>query len=52
MDERPWDKNHIAFFGGADITTVLLGNQPAGTFSYYTSNIFDALSATVELGKV
>ncbi len=52
MDDRPWDKNHIAFFGGADITTVLLGNQPAGTFSYYTSNQFEALSATVELGKV
>jgi len=52
MDERPWDKNHIAFFGGSDITTVLLGNQPAGTFSYFTSNQFNALSATVELGKV
>jgi succinylglutamate desuccinylase len=52
MGERPWDKKHIGFFGGADITTVLLGNQPAGTFSYYTSNQFGALSATVELGKV
>ena len=52
MGDRPWDKNHIAFFGGADIYTVLLGNQPAGTFSYYTSNQFEALSATVELGKV
>ncbi|MBV1911629.1 MAG: succinylglutamate desuccinylase [Kangiellaceae bacterium] len=52
LDERPWDKNHIAFFGGSDITTVLLGNQPAGTFSYYSSNRFNALSATVELGKV
>lgn len=52
MDDRPWDKDHIAFFGGADITTVLLGNQPAGTFSYFTSNQFNALSATVELGKV
>lgn len=50
--DRPWDKEHIAFFGGADITTVLLGNQPAGTFSYYTSNQFGADSATVELGKV
>jgi len=49
---RPWNKEHIAFFGGADITTVLLGNQPAGTFSYYTSNQFGADSATVELGKV
>lgn len=52
MDDRPWDKDHIAFFGGSDISTVLLGNQPAGTFSYYTSNKFNALSATVELGKV
>ncbi len=52
IHDRPWDKNHIAFFGGSDITTVLLGNQPAGTFSYYTSNEFKALSATVELGKV
>ena len=52
LDEKPWDKNHIAFFGGANINTVLLGNQPAGTFSYYTSNRFAAKSATVELGKV
>lgn len=50
--DRPWDKEHIAFFGGSDITTVLLGNQPAGTFSFYTSNQFGADSATVELGKV
>ena len=52
LDGRPWDKNHIAFFGGSDITTVLLGHQPAGTFSYYTSHQFNAHSATVELGKV
>jgi len=50
--KRPWDKEHIGFFGGSDITTVLLGNQPAGTFSYYTSDQFGADSATVELGKV
>ena len=52
LDERPWDKEHISFFGGADITTVLLGNQPAGTFSYFSSNRFNAKAATVELGKV
>ncbi|MFT6732003.1 MAG: succinylglutamate desuccinylase [Polaribacter sp.] len=50
--KRPWDKEHIAFFGGSEITTVLLGNQPAGTFSYFTSDQFGANSATVELGKV
>jgi succinylglutamate desuccinylase len=52
MHNKPWDKEHIGFFGGSGITTVLLGNQPAGTFSYYTSNQFDAMAATVELGKV
>ena len=52
LHDKPWDLEHISFFGGSDITTVLLGNQPAGTFSYYTSNEFDAKSATVELGKV
>jgi len=52
LHDKPRDLEHIAFFGGSDITTVLLGNQPAGTFSYFTSNEFDALSATVELGKV
>ena len=52
LDGREWDKEHIAFFGGADISVVLLGNQPAGTFSYFTSNRFKAMSATVELGKV
>lgn len=52
LDGRPWDKDHIAFFGGADITTVLLGDHPAGTFSYYTSHQFKAKAATVELGKV
>ncbi|MGB0495660.1 MAG: succinylglutamate desuccinylase [Kangiellaceae bacterium] len=52
LDEKPLDKNHLAFFGGSDITTIMLASQPAGTFSYYTSNKFNALSATVELGKV
>jgi len=52
LHDKPWDLEHISFFGGSDITTVLLGNHPAGTFSYFTSNEFDALSATVELGKV
>ncbi|MCF6193994.1 MAG: succinylglutamate desuccinylase [Kangiellaceae bacterium] len=52
LDGRKVDKNHIAFFGGADISVVLLGNQPVGTFCYFTSHKFKAMSATVELGKV
>jgi len=52
MENRPLDKKHLAFFGGAGIFVILLGNQPAGTFSYYTSHQFKALAATVELGKV
>ena len=52
LDGRKVDKDHISFFGGADISVVLLGNQPVGTFCYFTSHTFKAMSATVELGKV
>lgn len=34
------------------IEALLLNGKPTGTFSYYTSHRFDALSCTLELGKV
>ncbi|WP_018152021.1 succinylglutamate desuccinylase [Leeia oryzae] len=36
----------------AEIDAVLLNAKPAGTFSYFTSNAFQAKSLTLELGKV
>ncbi len=52
LDGRPLNQDFVSMFGGSDIQTLLLGNQPAGTFSYFTSHIFKANSATLELGKV
>ncbi|MDQ7049925.1 MAG: succinylglutamate desuccinylase [Enterobacterales bacterium] len=52
LDGRPLNQDFISIFGGSGLQTLLLGNQPAGTFSYFTSHIFKANSATLELGKV
>lgn len=51
-DGKPWDKSQLEFFLSSDINTILLGHQPAGTFSYFTSHQFNAHGFTVELGKV
>jgi len=52
LDKRPLNEDFISIFGGSEIETLLLGNQPAGTFSYFTSHFFKAHSATLELGQV
>ncbi len=52
LDGRPINKDFVSLFAGAEIQTLLLGHQPAGTFSYYTSHRFKADAATLELGKV
>jgi succinylglutamate desuccinylase len=51
-DGREWSKAQLAFFLSSDINTILLGHQPSGTFSYYTSHQFQADAFTVELGRV
>jgi succinylglutamate desuccinylase len=52
LHERKWSKPQIAFLERCGLGAVLLSNQPAGTFSYFTSHSFNAHSFTVELGKV
>lgn len=52
LHERQWSKPQIAFLERCGLEAVLLSNQPAGTFSYFTSHSFKADSFTVELGKV
>jgi len=49
--DKKWDRALINWFADASIEAILLGHQPSGTFSYYTSNKFDADAFTVELGK-
>ncbi|GAB4528215.1 MAG: succinylglutamate desuccinylase [Parvularculaceae bacterium] len=51
-DGRPWDKSQLEFFLSSGIDTILLGHQPSGTFSYFTSHQFEAHGFTVELGQV
>ncbi len=51
-DGREWNKAQLEFFLASDINTILLGHQPSGTFSYFSSHRFGADAFTVELGKV
>ncbi|MBU1311982.1 MAG: succinylglutamate desuccinylase [Gammaproteobacteria bacterium] len=49
---KPWQKAEFEFLQACDVTTVLLMQTPASTFSYYASNSHDADAFTIELGKV
>jgi succinylglutamate desuccinylase len=51
-DGKPWERREVEHLYEAGIDTVLLGHQPSGTFSYFTSHAFEAHAFTVELGKV
>lgn len=49
---QPWQKRQLAFLAACDVTTVLLMQAPASTFSYYASHCHQADAFTIELGKV
>lgn len=49
---KPWQKNQFEFLKACGVTTVLLMQTPASTFSYFASNNFAADAFTIELGKV
>ena len=49
---KPWQKAQLEFLRACDVTTVLLMQTPASTFSYYASNTHGADAFTIELGKV
>ena len=49
---QPWKKEQLQFLKQCGITTVLLSHSPTTTFSYFSSNEFNADAFTVELGKV
>ena len=46
-----WSLEYLNWLAEADLQAVLLGHQPSGTFSYYTSATFEAMAFTIELGK-
>lgn len=49
---KPWQKAEFEFLQACDVTTVLLMQTPASTFSYYAANSHGANAFTIELGKV
>lgn len=49
---KPWQKAEFEFLQACDVTTVLLMQTPASTFSYYAANTHGAAAFTIELGKV
>ncbi len=49
---KPFNTDYLNLFNDGGINTILLANQPAGTFSYFTSHQYQSHSFTVELGKV
>lgn len=49
---KPWQKQQLQFLAACDVTTVLLMQTPASTFSYYASFTHAAAAFTIELGKV
>ncbi|HEY0922352.1 succinylglutamate desuccinylase [Rheinheimera pacifica] len=52
LHNKPWQKAQFEFLQACDVTTVLLMQTPASTFSYYASNTHGADAFTIELGKV
>ena len=50
--KKPWVKEQLQFMLACGVNTILFSNAPTTTFSYFSSNNFDAHAFTVELGKV
>jgi len=49
---KPWKKEQFEILRAMGVSTVLIMQAPATTFSYYASNTHGAESFTIELGKV
>ena len=49
---KPWIKEQLQFLYACGVSTILLSQSPTTTFSYFSSNQFNAHAFTVELGKV
>ena len=49
---KAWIKSQLQFMLACGVNTILFSNSPTTTFSYFSSNEFNAHAFTVELGKV
>lgn len=49
---KPWSQTQLQFLRRCEVTTLLLMQTPASTFSYYGAQSHGAHAFTLELGKV
>lgn len=52
LNGKPWCKEQLSFLLSCGVNTVLMMKSAATTFSYFSSNEFNAHAFTIELGKV
>lgn len=52
LNGKKHSKQQLQFLLSCGINTILISNSPTTTFSYYSTNEFNAHAFTVELGKV
>jgi len=50
--DKPYSLDQLSFLQASGINTILFSHAPAGTFSYYSNNVYGADAFTIELGQV